>query len=106
MSAEIMVLYPFFLFVGVALFVSVIHSLFNSKSKAYRQDLSNMYVAGKIRQIAEKDNIDLNQEFLEFARITKNKRVDVEALDNTIERELQEKIAGTSDKVSKDIPKE
>ncbi len=65
------------------------------KSKLYRQDLSNMYVAGKIKQIAKKDGIDLDKEFLEFAKVTKNKKIDYEALDSTIERKLQEKISET-----------
>ncbi len=72
-----------------------------SKSKVYRQDLSNMYVAGKVRQIAKKDGINLNEEFLEFARITKNKKIDLEALDTTVERELQEKISESNPKKGK-----
>lgn len=63
-----------------------------TKSKLYRQDLSNMYVAGKIKQIAKKEGLDLDSEFLEFAKITKNKKIDFEYLDNTVERELQEKL--------------
>jgi len=67
--------------------------VFPSKSKQYRQTLADMYVAGKIKQIADKDGINLNAEFLEFAKVTKNKKIDFEALDSTVERELQEKIA-------------
>ena len=86
-------LYPFMFFVGMALCITLIYNLFYSRSKAYRQDLSNMYVAGKIKQIAKKEGLDLNKEFAEFAKITKNKRIDYEALDNTVERELQEKLS-------------
>lgn len=72
---------------------AVIDRISPSKSKQYRQDLSNMYVVGKIKQIAKKDGLNLNEEFLEFAKATKNKKIDFEALDVTVERELQEKIA-------------
>ncbi len=93
-SSEMLLLYPIMIFIGFSFFALVLSSIFGpSKSKAYRQDLSNMYVAGKIKQIAEKDDIDLDKEFLEFARITKNKKIDMEALDTTVERELQEKLA-------------
>ncbi len=64
-----------------------------SKSKQYRQSLADMYVVGKIKQIAKNDDIDLMDEFSEFAKVTKNKKIDFEALDATVERELQEKIA-------------
>ena len=87
MIVEIM-LAVFLLLIGIA----VIERVTPSKSKAYRQDLSNMYVAGKIKKIAEDEGLDLNVEFLEFAKITKNKKIDIEALDLTVERELQEKI--------------
>ena len=79
----------FLVFIGFA----VIERVTPSKSKAYRQSLADMYIVGKIKQIAEKDNINISEEFLEFAKITKNKKIDFEALDLTIERELQEKIS-------------
>lgn len=80
------------------MFIFVILFIFDkylgvSKSKEYRRTLADMYVVGKIKQIAKIDNIDLNAEFLEFAKVTKNKKIDFEALDTTIERELQEKLA-------------
>ncbi len=67
-----------------------------SKSKQYRESLSDMYVAGKIKQIAKKDGLDLNAEFLDFAKVMKDKRINYESLDATVERELQEKL--TEDK--------
>lgn len=94
-SPDILLFYPLIFFLGLSIFVSLVSSMFGpSKTKQYRNDLSNMYVSGKIRQIAEKDGIDLRKEFLDFAKITKNKKIDFDALDNTVERELQEQIAG------------
>ena len=88
-------LYPFMAFAGLTFFAVIIYALCfaPSRSKVYRQDLSNMYVIGKIKQIAKKEGIDLNVEFAEFAKVTKNKKIDLEALDMTVERELQEKLA-------------
>ena len=102
MSAENIIvegiyLYPLMFFLGLAVVIFTVKAIVEpSRSKTYRQDLSNMYVAGKIKQIAKKEDINLSEEFLEFARITKNKKIDLEALDTTVERELQEKISGTN----------
>jgi len=93
-DAGMLVLYPLMLFAGVSLFVLTLGTIFGpSTSKIYRQDLSNMYVAGKIKQIAKKDGINLNEEFLDFSKVMKNKKINLEALDNTVERELQEKLS-------------
>ena len=97
MTNEIILLYPLAFFFGLTVCILIIASAFGpSRSKVYRQDLSNMYVAGKIKQIAKKEGLDLNEEFLEFAKVTKNKKIDMQALDVTVERELQEKIADNS----------
>lgn len=87
-------LYPLMVWIGLAIAIVIVYGICfaPSKSKSYRQDLSNMYVIGKIKQIAKKEGIDLNIEFSEFAKITKNKKIDMEALDMTVERELQEKL--------------
>lgn len=111
MTSELILVDPIigpilFLFSLFFIFMLVNSIVGPSKSKAYRQDLSNMYVAGKIRQIAKSDGIDLNEEFLEFARVTKNKKIDMEALDSTIERELQEKIAEDKKAAVTPTPKE
>ena len=93
MTNEMMVLYPLFFWLGLAFCLMLAYAVLGpSRSKLYRQSLADMYVAGKIKQIAKKEGLDLNEEFLEFAKITKNKRIDMEALDTTVERELQEKI--------------
>lgn len=90
---ELIIMYPIFGWVAIALIALIVCAYFApSQSKRYRQDLTNMYVAGKIKQLAEKDDIDINAEFLQYAKITKNKKIDFESLDSTIERELQEDI--------------
>ncbi len=102
MTSEIVMVYPFLFWIGAAFFLLVASTLFGpSRSKTYRQTLADMYIVGKIKQIAKADGLDLNVEFLEFSKVMKNKKVDMEALDKTVERELQEKIA----EGKKSIPK-
>lgn len=64
-----------------------------TKSQKYRKFLADMYVAGKIRQYATKDNLDLATEFESFKNWRKKGRIMYESLDNTVEIELQERIA-------------
>jgi len=99
MESEILSLYPLFFWLGLALFVMVIYRICfeKSKTRTYRQDLSNMYIVGKIKQIANKEGISLMEEFAEFAKVTKNKKIDFESIDMTVEREMQEKIAEKSE---------
>ena len=63
-----------------------------SKTKRYRISLTDLYVAGKIRQLADKDKIDISEEFEAFKSWTKKRRIEEQALDETIEKEIQEKI--------------
>ena len=63
------------------------------KSKQYRKMLTDMFVVGKIKQLAKEEDIDLLTELKEFAKFMKERKIDEESLDSTIERELQEKIA-------------
>ena len=96
---------PVLFFLAVVLLVVFLRDTFRpSKSKEYRQSLADMYVVGKIKQIAKKDGLDLSAEFLDFSKVMKNKKIDYEALDSTIERELQEKI--TEDKKKAVTPEE
>jgi len=84
---------------GLFVLLILILALFNvSKSKRYRKTLADLYVAGKIKQIAGKENINLTEEFKAFRQYVKKFKIDVEALDNTIERELQEKVEENVDK--------
>ena len=85
--AGIMVLFAMFLYICGKLFTS---------SRHYRKLMVDMFVVGKTKQIASKEGLDLLEELREYAKFMKDNRIDDEALDSTIERELQEKIAGCS----------
>ncbi len=70
-----------------------------SRSYRYRKELVDMYVVGKIKKYAEKDNIDLLKELKEFKKSIKMKK----DLDDTIEQRLSQRIEEeTIDVTSKD----
>lgn len=82
--------------IGALILVYLFGKIF-TKSRTYRKLMADMYVVGKTKQIAEKDNIDLVDELKEFAKFMKQKDIDCgEELDTTIEKELQAKIANVS----------
>jgi len=89
-------------FLGLTLLIVVVAAISRRRSREYRQTLSDMYVSGKIRQLAKEDNINLEDEFKEFVRSNKSRRIQETGLDRTIEEDLQEKIAiKVADKLNK-----
>lgn len=92
-----------FIILGVIVVLAIIHALWGpSRSRIYREQLADMYVVGKIKKFADEDGIDINQELVDFAKSMKMRKIDVEALDKTIERELQERVSkDTENKVFK-----
>lgn len=83
-----------FVFVFLILIVLTILTLATgTKSKRYRKMITDMYIAGKVRQFAETDKIDLEVEYNRFRNWLKKNRIEDEELDKTIEREVQERVA-------------
>lgn len=66
--------------------------LLGTKSRRYRRELVNMYVAAKVRVIAAKENIDISKEYELFKKWLKKQRLEDKDLDSAIEEELKEKI--------------
>lgn len=62
------------------------------KSYSYRKVLTDLYVAGRIRQLATEDKIDLTIENELFKKYCKKQRIEEQELDKTIEEDLQERI--------------
>lgn len=60
-----------------------------SKSYRYRQMLSNLFVSGKIRQLAKKHDLDLAEEYECFRTCLKENRLKEMQLHDSIEEELQ-----------------
>jgi len=83
--------------IGVAVFIMILSVFFYEtlslrKSTIYRKNLADLYVAAKIRQIADKDNVDLNEENENFKKWSKKQRMSGVELDTSVEMELQEKV--------------
>lgn len=62
------------------------------KSYFYRKELVNLYIAGKVRQLAGEQKIDLGLEYENLKKWVKKKRMYDMELDETIEEDLQDKI--------------
>jgi hypothetical protein len=87
-----------FIGIGICIFLiffsKMIYNLvskdFPTKSQRYRKYLTNLYVAGRIKQEAEKDKVDLEKEDKLCMQFVENQsRKD---LDDKIEQELAKKI--------------
>lgn len=61
--------------------------LIGSKTYQYRKGLVDMYVSGKIRQLAKSSNVNLIEELKIYKKFTSKKD-----LDDKIEQELQDKV--------------
>ncbi len=90
MQSALPALIALFIFIAFLGFVSCI--LEPRKTKKYRQDLSNLYVAAKIREVAGKENINISEEYESFKKWRKKDKMETQSLDTTIEEELQDKI--------------
>lgn len=77
-----------------------------SASKRYRELLSDMYVVGKIKQIATEDKVDLISELKRFESIMKKSKNDLKSIDSVVEMELKENISERNDKQKQKPSKE
>jgi hypothetical protein len=82
----------FGLLTGLALILLVMVYFMPSKTMMYRRRLTDLYVAGRIRQLAEKDNIDLEKEYKLFRTSYKKIVAENKPLDHTIELEMQDRL--------------
>ena len=82
--------------IGLVIVYSFFKSLINldkkRKTKEYREDLTNLYVAGKVKQIADKDGVNLDKEVKEFRKFEKLINCKDKDLDSVLEEEMKEKI--------------
>lgn len=73
-------------------------ALTGTKSKKYREFLSDMFVSGRIKQIAKEKSVDLEQEIKEFYLMDKKMKLEMKTLPDVIEAELKMEVAGFKDK--------
>ena len=78
-------------FIIGAVFVLVLTN--TRRSKHYRKVLADLFVAGRIRQIAEEKSVDLGQEYDDYKSFRKGRDISRQTLDESIEQNLQEEIA-------------
>jgi len=70
------------------------------KTENYRKVVSDMYVAGYIRKLAEEDKINLDDEYKRYKLYEKKQRNKNKDLDGTIEANLKDKV---TEKVDKEV---
>ena len=82
---------------GICAFVST------RKSRQYRKEIVDMYVASKTKKLAKDEGLDIVEEYESFKKWSRKKRLEtsVKELDDFIEDDLKEKL---SEKVSKKVP--
>jgi len=81
---------------------SVIKKLIDPKgAKEYRDLLSDMYVIGKVKQVAKVDSIDLIGELKAFNKISKKGTLNLKSIDTVVEDELKGKIAKVQEDTTK-----
>lgn len=86
-----------YMFICLAAFLIVLLFILrnNTRSIGYRKYLTNMYVSAKVRFLADKDGLNLNEEekrFTEFVSQSNKERIT--CLDEKIESELMERVDG------------
>jgi hypothetical protein len=69
------------------------------RTKHYREEVCDMYVAGKTRKYATADGINLDDEKKNFLQWNKKRNIRTQvSLDNAIEQDLKEKISEDKEK--------
>lgn len=62
------------------------------RTKNYRNVLTDLFVAGKLKQLAEKHKIDLDKEFIDFIKWEKKHKKYEYSIDAVIEAEIKEQL--------------
>ena len=79
---------------------------FQSRTRRYRKQLVDLYVVGKVKNLASKDGIDLEEEYSDFRKFYKKSRAENKSLDDTIELEMQDEIVDESSYLPEEPEKE
>ena len=80
-------------FIFLIIVAMSVHRLFvGSKSSQYKHFLTDMWVVGKVKQLAEKDSVDLAKEIKDFIVSDKKNKIYQKSIAQVIEEEMKEKI--------------
>lgn len=89
-------------FAFIILLTLLISGFFNlikpSKSKNYRELITDMYVAGTVRKLATEDKVSLEDEYKAFQKFERKRKSEDKSLDSQIETTLKEKVIERTDK--------
>ena len=88
-----------FIAMSISLIIIICYAFTPRRTEKYRKELTDLYVAGIIKQLATKDKVDLKVEYEEFKTWDRHKKKEEKDLDKAIELDLKERI---DDEVSKD----
>ncbi len=100
--------------VGILIFFGILFDLIPTMlkklvdpkgAKEYRDLLSDMYVIGKVKQVAKTDSIDLIEELKTFNKISKKGTLNLKSIDKVVENELKSKIAKVQEDAVAKAPK-
>jgi len=93
---EALVIVPMviFLVIWLTLFAVVMTVFEVRRTKKYRRELGDLYVAAKIRKIAKGESIELNEEKLSFLDWNKKNKVreSYQNYDDVVEEEMKEQV--------------
>lgn len=93
-----------FLLCVVLVLVVVIYFFAPSKSRRYRKMMADLFVVGRIKQLAKEKGIVLAKEFEEFKKWLKGLKLEEYSLDATIEEELKEDISKIKEEIKDGLP--
>ena len=82
--------------------VAVIGFVQDRRTTRYRKEMTDLYVSGRIRQMAEKDNIKLDEEYDVFKKWNKKQNMKEMSLGAAIESEMKEEIVDKKSKETKE----
>ena len=92
------------LLIGIVIGVIMAYCLINrsgQRSLNYRKVMANMFVVGRIKQLAKDKDINLAEEFEDYKRFMKKSRL--QDVDDSIEQDLIDEVG--EQKAEKDIKK-
>jgi len=78
---------------AIAFVILALFLIFTRRTNEYKKSLSDLYVAGRIRQISTENKVNLNEEYENFKQWTKKNKMEDLSLDKVVEEELKEELA-------------
>jgi hypothetical protein len=87
----------FLLLLGYGLYIL----LTGTRSHKYKERIADMFVVGKLKQMAKKEGIDLENELKIFNTADKRAKLENKSLASTLEYEIKERVLKESEKKDK-----